>query len=40
METHTRPALLGSYFRNGPNSFLLAHEMAHQWLGNSVSMRQ
>ncbi|SHG23503.1 M1 family metallopeptidase [Streptoalloteichus hindustanus] len=39
LETHTRPSFPASSFRNGPNSFVVAHELAHQWLGNSVTMK-
>ncbi|MFC6093431.1 M1 family metallopeptidase [Saccharothrix lopnurensis] len=38
LETRTRPAYPARAFRDGPNTYVVVHELAHQWFGNSVSM--
>ncbi|MFD7655384.1 M1 family metallopeptidase [Actinosynnema sp. NPDC059797] len=38
LETRTRPAYPARAFRDGPNSYVVVHELAHQWFGNSVTM--
>ncbi|GAA2092991.1 M1 family metallopeptidase [Streptomyces albiaxialis] len=39
LETQTRP-FYSPGFKNGANTSLVAHELAHQWYGDSVSVRQ
>ena len=38
METQTRPAYDGGFFFGGTNTYVVAHELAHQWVGDSVSV--
>lgn len=38
LETQTRPVYDGRSFRRGSNTFVVAHENAHQWFGGSVSV--
>jgi aminopeptidase N len=38
METQTRPVYDGGFFFQGANTSVVAHELAHQWFGDSVSV--
>jgi aminopeptidase N len=38
LENETRPVYGTANFRNGANTTLIAHENAHQWFGDSVSL--
>ncbi len=38
LETQTRPVYAASFFRRGANPYVIAHENAHQWFGDSVSV--
>ncbi|MBQ1071994.1 M1 family metallopeptidase [Micromonospora sp. C31] len=38
LETQSRPVYGPSFFRDGPNPGVVAHELAHQWFGNSVAL--
>ncbi|GAB7037588.1 MULTISPECIES: M1 family metallopeptidase [Catenuloplanes] len=39
LETQTRPVYDGVAFARGSNNSLVVHELAHQWFGDSVSVR-
>jgi aminopeptidase N len=39
LETQTRPVYGQGFFDTGPNNSVVVHELAHQWFGDSVSMR-
>jgi aminopeptidase N len=38
LENQTRPVYDGRFFRRGSNTYVIAHENAHQWFGDSVSV--
>ncbi len=40
LENQTRPVYSSGFFRSGDNAEILAHELAHQWYGDSVSVQQ
>ncbi|WFE42330.1 M1 family metallopeptidase [Micromonospora sp. WMMD998] len=40
LETQSRPVYGASFFRQGDNTDVVAHELAHQWYGDSVSIRR
>ena len=40
LETQTRPVYTRGFWRSGSNMGVVAHEFAHQWWGDSVSLTQ
>ena len=40
LETQTRPVYGPSFFSSGPNETVIAHELAHQWFGDSVALER
>ncbi|WP_028851998.1 M1 family metallopeptidase [Thermocrispum municipale] len=38
LETQTRPVYDDGFFARGANTYVVAHEQAHQWYGDSVSL--
>ena len=40
LENQTRPIYPPGAFEHGPNSYLIVHELAHQWFGDTVSVDQ
>ncbi|RKF26567.1 M1 family metallopeptidase [Micromonospora globbae] len=40
LETQSRPVYSVSFFRQGVNTEVVAHELAHQWFGDSVSLNR
>ncbi|MFK3981145.1 M1 family metallopeptidase [Micromonospora sp. NPDC050397] len=40
LETQSRPVYGPAFFTSGPNDSVVAHELAHQWFGDSVSIRR
>jgi aminopeptidase N len=40
LEAQTRPVYDGAFWRRGSNTYVVTHENAHQWFGDSVSVAQ
>jgi aminopeptidase N len=40
LETQSRPTYASSFFDDGPDPAVIAHELAHQWFGDSVALRR
>jgi aminopeptidase N len=40
LETQTRPSYSETFFADGPNPTVIAHELAHQWFGDSVALER
>jgi aminopeptidase N len=40
LETQTRPVYGNAFFRTGPNPVVVAHELAHQWYGDSAALER
>ena len=40
LETQTRPVYGNTFFGTGPDYQVVAHELAHQWFGDSVSLER
>jgi aminopeptidase N len=38
MENQTRPVYARSFWHDGPNVYVVVHQVAHQWFGDSVSV--
>jgi len=38
LETQTRPVYSHAFFQRGSNTYVVAHELAHQWWGDHVSV--
>ncbi|MFC5922048.1 M1 family metallopeptidase [Micromonospora vulcania] len=38
LETQSRPVYSAGFFRQGENTGVVAHELAHQWFGDSVAL--
>jgi aminopeptidase N len=39
LENQTRPTYATGFFRRGANTSVVSHELAHQWFGDSVSVK-
>ena len=39
LENQTRPVYTRGFWSKGPNVYVIVHELAHQWYGDSVSVR-
>jgi aminopeptidase N len=40
LETQSRPVYGNAFFTRGPNAGVVAHELAHQWFGDSVALQR
>ena len=40
LETQSRPVYGSTFFRTGPETSVVAHELAHQWFGDSVALER
>jgi aminopeptidase N len=40
LETQSRPVYGNAFFAAGPNESVIAHEIAHQWFGDSVALER
>jgi aminopeptidase N len=40
LETQSRPVYGNTFFSGGPNATVVAHELAHQWFGDSVALQR
>ncbi|HYN94576.1 MAG TPA: M1 family metallopeptidase, partial [Pilimelia sp.] len=40
LETQTRPIYAAGFWRRGANPYVVVHEMAHQWFGDSVAVQR
>jgi aminopeptidase N len=40
LETQSRPSYASSFFKDGPDPIVIAHELAHQWFGDSVALER
>jgi aminopeptidase N len=40
LENQTRPVYSSAFFRRGSNGYVVAHELAHEWYGDSVAVAQ
>jgi aminopeptidase N len=40
LETQSRPTYASSFFTDGANPVVVAHELAHQWFGDSVALER
>jgi aminopeptidase N len=40
LETQSRPTYSEAFFDGGPNPTVIAHELAHQWFGDSVALER
>jgi aminopeptidase N len=40
LETQSRPVYGRAFFAGGPNPVVIAHELAHQWFGDSVALER